>query len=470
MMRYSITFVEDDFEQLHRVLARDRGVENAAYMLCRQSRTESETRLLVREVIPLDREHVIEASAAHMKIASASFRRAMKRADQEKCCFVFVHTHPDGYPDHSRQDDLEEAPLFRTAYNRIHTEALHASLVFCAAELTAARAWLEDGTTRPIEPVRIVGKRFRYWFSGKTAEPVPHFYDRQVRAFGADLQRLLKRLRIGIVGAGGTGSAVIQELTRLGVGELLVADGEAFDPTNVNRLYGSRVIDEGILKVKIAERSVADVGLGTRLQLAPRPISYRSVLSRFKECDVIVGCTDEEWGRSLLCRLAIYYAIPVFDVGTKIDSEDGTIRSVQGRVTTLLPGAACLFCRGRITAERVGIESQRATDPKRAAERIREGYAPEIEDPSPAVIPFTTAVAASAVSELLHRLTGFMGEDRDSSEVLHLFDATMVRRNSKPSRPECFCAPRASWMRGDVRPLLDTAWRAECSARSSCIS
>src|SRR5215470_14585633 len=127
-MRYSITFVEDDFEQLRRVLARSSGVENAAYLLCRQGRTEKETRLLVREVIPLEPEHVLEASPAHMKIGSASFRRAMKRADQEKCCFVFVHTHPDGHPSHSQQDDCEEAPLFRTAYNRIHTEAVHASL------------------------------------------------------------------------------------------------------------------------------------------------------------------------------------------------------------------------------------------------------------------------------------------------------------------------------------------------------
>jgi len=460
-MRYSITFVEDDFEQLRRVLARSSGVENAAYLLCRQGRTEKETRLLVREVIPLEPEHVLEASPAHMKIGSASFRRAMKRADQEKCCFVFVHTHPDGHPSHSQQDDCEEAPLFRTAYNRIHTEAVHASLIFCAGEMTAARAWLEDGTTRPIERMRVVGRRFKYWFSDKNSEPVPQFYDRQVRAFGADLQRLFNRLRVGVVGAGGTGSAVIQQLTRLGVGQLLVADGEAFDPTNINRLYGSRVIDDAVLKVKIAQRSITDIGLGTRLQLAPQPITYRSVLTHFKECDIIFGCTDEEWGRSLLTRLAIYYAIPVFDVGAKIDSEGGTIRSVQGRVTTLMPGAACLFCRGRITAERVSVESLRATCPERAGERVGEGYVPELEDPAPAVIPFTTAVAASAVSELLHRLTGFMGEDRNSSEVLYLFDTTMIRRNSKPSRPEGFCALRTSWMRGDVRPFLDTTWRAE---------
>ena len=76
------------------------------------------------------------------------------------------------------------------------------------------------------------------------------------------------------------------------------------------------------------------------------------MLEEFRTCDAIFGCTDDEWGRSLLTRLAIYYAIPVFDMGVKIDSEDGIIRSINGRVTTLLPGTACLYCRGRITAER----------------------------------------------------------------------------------------------------------------------
>jgi molybdopterin/thiamine biosynthesis adenylyltransferase len=461
MMRYTMTFLEQDFEHLREVLRRQPDVENAAYLLCRLSRTDGEARLLVREVIPVLPEHRLEASSSHMKIASPSYRAAMKRADQEKSSFVFVHTHPNGYPRHSQQDDKEESPLFRTAYVRVHNDAVHASLVLGESGVLAARIWHEDGSTHPIERIRIIGKRFRFWFSENTEAPIPEFFDRQVRAFGPNLQRLLQRLSVGVVGAGGTGSAVIQQLARLGVGELVIADGETFDASNVNRLYGSRTIDEGIAKIKIAQRVVADIGLDTRVRLVSKPISYRSAISAFKGCDVIFGCTDDEWGRALLTRLAVYHGIPVFDVGVKIDSNDGIIRSIHGRATALLPGTACLFCRGRITAERVAIESLRATDPATAAERVREGYAPELEDPAPAVIPFTTTVASTAVAELLQRLTGFMGEDRDTSEILHLFDATLVRRNSKPSRPECFCAPRKSWMRGDARPLLDTSWRPE---------
>ena len=109
----------------------------------------------------------------------------------------------------------------------------------------------------------------------------------------------------------------------------------------------------------------------------------------------------------------------------------------------------------------MGFESLRATNPERAAELVKEGYIPELEEPAPAVVPFTTTVAASAVMEFLHRLTGYMGSDRKSSEVLHLFDSTTVRRNSKMSLSECWCGDRMFWCRGDTRPLLDSTWRSE---------
>ncbi len=461
MTRFTITFLEDDYDKLRQALTVAPSVENAAYMLFRQSKTPNETRLLVSEVIATNAEHVLEASSVHMRIASASFRHVLKRAHETKSGFGFVHTHPQGCATHSPQDDREEEKLFRTAYNRVRSDVVHASLIFVGGEISAARVWLEDGSVVPVERVRIIGTRFRFWFSEKDAVPIPEFYDRQVRAFGRDLQALLRRLTIGVIGAGGTGSAVIEQLTRLGVGRLLIADGQNFDASNVNRLYGSRVVDQDIAKTKIAERAVADVGLGTEVALIPKAITYRSAFSQFRDCDIIFGCTDDEWGRSLLTRASVYYGIPAFDIGVKIDSKGGVIRSIQGRVTSLMPGAPCLFCRGRITPERVSLESQRETNPTLAAQRVREGYAPELEDPAPSVIPFTTTVASSAVSEFLNRLTGFMGEISRGSELLHLFDASLIRRNSKTSEPNCFCAPRNSWMRGDARPLLDTLWRPE---------
>jgi len=459
-MRYSVTFLEKDYQALEAHLAASTD-EQASFLICRIAQTDNETRLLVRACIPVTGDDIIEQSPVHMKIAPRAYIRAMKRANDEKCCLVFVHSHPNGYPDHSGQDDIEEEKLFRTAYTRIRTQGVHGSLVLTRDGFSSARVWLPEGSSARIERIRIIGRRARFWFPKAGTVEVPSFFDRQVRAFGPDIQRLLSRLRVGIVGVGGTGSCVLEQLIRLGIGTIMISDGETFESSNVNRVYGSRVVDDTLAKIKIAQRLAADIGLGTKIELIDKPVSYQSALKRFRECDIIMGCTDDELGRSLLNSFAIYYYVPVLDMGVKIDSEDGVIRSIQGRVTTLMNGAACLHCRGRVSAERVAAQAKRETDPEGAKVLEDEGYLPELGDPAPSVVAFTTTIAAGAVTELLHRLTGFMGPERESTEVIYLIDQTRIRTNSIASQHECFCADSYHRGRGDVRPFLDTTWRSE---------
>src|SRR4029078_5652392 len=118
--------------------------------------------------------------------------------------------------------------------------------------------------------------------------------------------------------------------------------------------------------------------------------------------------------------------------------------------TMLLPGGACLFCRKRLSGDRIRAEVIAATDPVAAEQLRREGYLVGTEELAPAVITFTTAVAAGAVSELLHRLTGFQGPDRKSTEVLFLFDQSRVRTNARLPVEGCFCARETNWGRGDT--------------------
>jgi molybdopterin/thiamine biosynthesis adenylyltransferase len=460
-MRYSMTFCEEDYAKLTGHLFSDARTEQAAYLLCRPVRATEESRLLVREVILAEEADVTEASSVNMSILPRSFLRAMKRADNGKECLVFAHSHVNGRLYHSEQDDEEEAKLFRTAYIRIHNSGLHGSVVFSSPNNPVGRVWLPDGTTVRMDRIRVIGNLFHFYFHDKSNTEIPVFFDRQVRAFGKDIQRLLGRLHIGIVGVGGTGSSVAEQLIRMGAGSLTISDDDIFEHSNVNRVYGSGVEDDGTLKVKLAERLAASIGVGTRIKRIPRPITYRSVMEQFRECHLIFGCTDDEWGRSLLSKFAIYYQIPVFDMGVKINSEGGLIRSIQGRVTTLLPSAPCLFCRGRIRADRVREDSISATDPHGADGRRKEGYAPELEDPAPAVIPFTTAIASNGIIELIQHLTGFMGTERESSELLYLFDQSRIRTNSRISDAECFCGNRMYWGRGDTEPLLDLTWRDE---------
>lgn len=457
-MRYSITCLENLYTSLTDHLFSDPRNERAAYLLCGLSRTDNETRLLVREVLPVVEADVLETSPFHMKIASRSFLRAMKRAHLTDASLVFVHSHPVDVPKHSTQDDYEERNLFATAYVRIHGTGIHASLVLSAPDRPVGRVCLEDGSFRPMDVVRIIGNRFRFHYGVNDPQVNLAIFDRQVRAFGREMQALLRKITIGVVGVGGTGSSVSEQLIRLGAGHLLIADPQKLVASNVTRVYGSTISDVGTAKVALIAQLAHRIGLNTKVDVIDRSITSESAIREFRNCDIIFACTDDQWGRSLLGRLSIYYCIPVLDMGVQVDSENGTLRSVQGRVTTLLPGNACLFCRKRLSAERIRFESMA---PEEAANLRKDGYAPELPEPDPAVIAFTTAIAAAAIGELFQRLTGFRGEGMNSTEVIQRFDANHIGKNQTAAEPGCFCSDLAKWARGDSRLFLDTTWPPE---------
>src|SRR2546425_972380 len=146
-MRYSITFRSDDFETLKAHLFPPSVLnERAAYLICRTSESSDETRLLVREVIAVEVNDTLESSSVHMSIKSTSFMRAMKIAQMRKSSFVFVHSHPAGLTEFSRQDDTEEKKLSATAYTRIERKGPHASLVMASPDSIKGRIWRRDGS------------------------------------------------------------------------------------------------------------------------------------------------------------------------------------------------------------------------------------------------------------------------------------------------------------------------------------
>jgi molybdopterin-synthase adenylyltransferase len=81
-------------------------------------------------------------------------------------------------------------------------------------------------------------------------------FDRNMRFFGEEGQNRLRNTTVALVGAGGLGSHVIQQLCMLGVGTLSIIDADVVDDTSRNRLIGAEPSDAaaGTLKVDVGER------------------------------------------------------------------------------------------------------------------------------------------------------------------------------------------------------------------------
>ena len=251
---------------------------------------------------------------------------------------------------------------------------------------------------------------------------------------------MLRGLRAGIVGGGGTGSAVAMLLARLGVGQVAIFDADIVEASNLNRLHGAtRVVADAMRrKVEVIARETARLGIGVRAIPFRGWIDSPEVRDALKSCDVIFGRTDDHDGRLLLDRFARFYAIPVIDVGLAMEpGPGGVFRDMGARVTVLVPEAPCLVCRSVIAPHVAAEEALARRSPAEYARRKREAYIRGGGDPAPAVVTFATEAATMAVNELLQGLTDFRGEGGWAWHRVRRLDQARERRPGAVQRPHC---------------------------------
>src|SRR4051794_3604161 len=98
-----------------------------------------------------------------------------------------------------------------------------------------------------------------------------HRFDRNERLFGKEGQALLRRAVVAVVGNGGLGTHVVQQLALLGVGGLLLIDHEELDDSNLNRYVGAYHYDPipGTPKVNLGYRIAKSIDPGLRVERIP---------------------------------------------------------------------------------------------------------------------------------------------------------------------------------------------------------
>src|SRR6266851_8464578 len=84
---------------------------------------------------------------------------------------------------------------------------------------------------------------------------------------GRNSSSVLDGTRVAIVGVGGGGSHIAQQLGHLGVGEFVLIDPDVVEDTNLNRLVGAtqRDVSKGTAKASVAARVVASVNPCARI-------------------------------------------------------------------------------------------------------------------------------------------------------------------------------------------------------------
>ncbi len=174
---------------------------------------------------------------------------------------------------------------------------------------------------------------------------------------GIDSQSKLENCTVGIVGAGGGGSHIVQQLAHLGFRRYVIYDHDVVEDTNLNRVVGANEGDvrAGRLKIEIARRAIK--GLSRKSEISAHPQRWQDNPAPLRGCDIVFGCVDTFKERHELEACCRRYLIPYIDIGMDVHQAEGEPPVMAGQVILSLPNDPCLFCLGFLTEKRLAQEA-----------------------------------------------------------------------------------------------------------------
>jgi molybdopterin-synthase adenylyltransferase len=417
--------------------------EYGGALMCRSRIVDQRHTFLAVNFEPPRQEELVEQGVGSLMIDPSFWVRLAKPARRAGLSILPIHSHPfsDGVP-HFSQRDLRGEGALQPVVERI-TASPSAAVV-----LGEQREWVGrflPGGGRSEGQSRDVGAGPMHR-EQKPSSVDDDLYSRHIEAFGREGQERLGALRVGVVGASGTGSHVCQQLIRLGVGKVVVIDPDVVERANLNRIVTAFDADAASrsLKVDAVASHASATGSSTRVEAISGDVLQKGVHDRLLAMDAIFGCTDTIASRALLNRIAIQHFIPYWDCGTEV-SRGGELRA-YAKLRVVLAGEPCLYCMGVINPAELRAELLSPIDRER---ELALGYIRGAVGPAPAVVSINGVVASLAVSSFLRWAVGT--KSIESGEWVYRNYAGDVRRQGHRRDPNCpVCTYDARLGRCDV--------------------
>ena len=165
-------------------------------------------------------------------------------------------------------------------------------------------------------------------------------YSRQIilPEIGETGQQKLQNARVLVIGAGGLGCPVLQNLAGAGVGTIGIVDGDVVDETNLHRQLLYTLKDSGKSKAETAKNAILELNPELKVNIFPEFFSAQNACEIVQEYQIIVDCTDTIAVRYLINDLAVVKKIPVVYA---------SIHKFEGQVSVFNykngPSYRCLF-------------------------------------------------------------------------------------------------------------------------------
>jgi molybdopterin/thiamine biosynthesis adenylyltransferase len=158
---------------------------------------------------------------------------------------------------------------------------------------------------------------------------LPSRYQRNRRTISTECQYSLFRSRVAVLGCGGLGGYIVEQLARLGVGYIVAIDPDVFEEHNLNRQLLSSIAWLGRSKAQAAVERVSEIN--PAVTVVSRQVAYapENGIELLQGANVVVDALDSIPTRMALCRTCLELNVPLVH---------GAIAGWYGQVTTQFPG------------------------------------------------------------------------------------------------------------------------------------
>lgn len=417
MKQRKLRMTEAAYQQLKTHLFPGDGCEAVAFALCGSLEKANESIFIVHSIYLYPHKKCTVRNGDRVEWSPSEIVDLFDQCRKKGFRLLKIHSHPEYWPFFSKVDDISDRDLAETLSGWIGREEDLCSIIMLPDGSMIGRAIDHQGNFFSLQSIVIIGDNISCFSDsdlkdGESGDDVceEDIHLRTRQTFGEGTTRLLKKLKIGVVGCSGTGSIVVENLARLGVGSLVLIDHDKVEFKNINRILNSTLDDarKGVPKVEMLKTAIESMGLDIEVITVSSSLHNAKAYYEIAACDIVFGCMDTIDGRHLLNRIATYFCSAYFDVGVRLDADGkGGINAVMGRVDYLQPGLSSLLSRGRFTLDQLKSADLARTDPTEHKKQMDEGYLKSANVESPAVISINMIFSSLAITEMLARLHPF---------------------------------------------------------------
>ncbi|MBO6110435.1 MAG: HesA/MoeB/ThiF family protein [Methanobrevibacter sp.] len=151
---------------------------------------------------------------------------------------------------------------------------------------------------------------------------------RQMSIVTRSEQQRFKDAKITVIGCGGIGGETIEMLARMGIGNLVLVDKDAFDLSNLNRQTLASLPDLGLDKSAVAAEKVRLINPYVHVDTFNEHVDQENIDKVIGDSDIVIDALDNVLTRVIVSRKAKEKGIPYIH---------GAIHGTQGQITVFLP-------------------------------------------------------------------------------------------------------------------------------------